>query len=83
MTNNIKSTHKKIHRTIKKNSPRGFKKAKKFFSLKYPKLFLLLLCVVLAIYIFRYTSIVNLIPSMDKWIYLGIFIAGFFFSFGF
>ena len=75
--------HKHIHKAIRKHAPKSVQKIKKLFSFKYPKLFLLLLSIVLAYYIFTRPGVQNIIYGLDKSSYLGIFIAGILIVFGF
>jgi len=44
--------HKKIHKKIRKHAPNSVRKIKKVFSFKYPKLFLFILFIILAYYVF-------------------------------
>lgn len=74
---------KLIHKRLKKYHPEEVHEAKKLFSFKYPKLFLLLILIILAYYLFSKTAISSWILNLDKLNYLGLFIAGIFISFGF
>lgn len=56
---------------------------KTLFKLKYPKIFLLILFIILAYVIFSNPKVSGFISSLDNLKYLGIFIAGIFFTFGF
>ncbi len=56
---------------------------KKLFKFKYSKLFLLLISIILAYIIFSQESIQNYLSNIGNLGYLGIFIAGLLFSFGF
>lgn len=74
---------KLIHKRLKKYHPEEVHKAKKLFSFKYPKLFLLLILIILAYYLFSKTAISSWILNLHELNYLGLFIAGIFISFGF
>jgi uncharacterized membrane protein YdjX (TVP38/TMEM64 family) len=50
---------------------------------RYPKLALFILCIIFAYIIFRNPDVSNFIKSLGNLGYLGIFIAGMFFTFGF
>jgi len=56
---------------------------KLLFGFKYPKLFLLIIAIVLAYIIFRNPSVSNFVASLGHLSYLGVFIAGIFLAFGF
>ena len=75
--------HKHIHKAIRKHAPKSVQKIKKLFSFKYPKLFLLLLSIVSAYYLFTQPGVQNIIFGLNKSSYLGIFIAGILIVFGF
>jgi len=53
------------------------------FKFKYPKLTLLIITIILAYFIFKNPSTSNFISGLGNLSYLGVFIAGIFFSFGF
>ncbi len=53
------------------------------FEFKYPKLFLLMLSIILAYYLFRNPAVAAKIAPLHELSYLGIFLAGLLFSFGF
>jgi len=55
----------------------------KIFKFKYPKLTLLLICIFLAYYFFSNAEVREKIEAYGDLNYLGIFIAGLLFSFGF
>jgi len=74
---------KKIHRTLKNAHPKATSKAKKIFSFKYPKLFLLTLSIILSYYIFSNPLISSEISKLNGLSYIGIFIAGLLIAFGF
>lgn len=79
-------SHKKIHKHLKKYHPQAVKKAKKIFAFKYPKLFLLLILIGVAYYIFSLSSVTNWIESFEYTKTLSgiwIFISGALTSFGF
>ena len=56
---------------------------KRLFRFKYPKITILILAVIAAYYIFRNPEVSYFFSNLGELSYLGIFIAGFFFSFGF
>lgn len=56
---------------------------KRLFRFGYPKLFLLVVFSVLAYFIFSNDGVMNYVSSLGDLGYLGIFIAGICFSFGF
>ena len=56
---------------------------RKLFKFKYPKVALLILAIIFSYAIFADQSIQQKIENLDSLKYAGIFIAGFFFSFGF
>ena len=56
---------------------------RRLFKFKYPKLFILLLSIILAYILFRYTPISDYLSSIGSLSYLGVFIAGMLFAFGF
>jgi len=62
---------------------RNTEKRKKKFILKYPKFAGLIVAIILAYIIFRNLSIENLFSKLGAFSYLGIFIAGMCYSFGF
>ncbi len=68
--------HQKIHRIIKERHPHIVHKAKRLFHFRYPKLFLLLLSMVLAYYLFKQPVILNWISGLNNLGYFGSFIAG-------
>jgi len=72
-----KKEEKKIVKKIKKLKPHHL------FRFKYPKLFIFVLCIILAYFIFSNSLIKDKIFHLENLSYLGVFIAGFFFSFGF
>ena len=56
---------------------------RKIFRVKYPKLILLLLSIILAYVLFKNQEINRIIINLNELSYLGVFLAGFLFSFGF
>ena len=56
---------------------------KRLFKFKYPKLALLLVCIVATYFIFKNPIIADFILGLGKLRYLGLFIAGMLFAFGF
>lgn len=55
----------------------------RLFNFRYPKLFLLIIISVLSYYLFSQTTVGSFVKNLHEFSYLGIFIAGLFFSFGF
>jgi uncharacterized membrane protein YdjX (TVP38/TMEM64 family) len=78
----IKS-HKKIHERLKKHHPRAVKKARKIFAFKYPKLFLLIICMALTYYLFSTELISGWVNTFNYLGNFGFFISGIFTAFGF
>ncbi len=74
---------KQIHKKLKKHVPKGFHKAQKITSFKYPKLFLFILFIFLAYYIFSQKRVSDFVLNLDNLSYFGIFVAGIFLAFGF
>lgn len=74
---------KEIHKKLKQHSPKAVHKAKKIVGFKYFKLILLLVSISLAYYIFSNLEISNLIPNFKNLSYIGTFISGILFTFGF
>ena len=56
---------------------------KRLFKFKYPKLTLLIIAIISAYFLFKNPEISSFFSNLGGSSYLGIFIAGFFFSFGF
>ena len=56
---------------------------KSLFKFRYPKIILLIIFIILAYIIFSQSKVSGLISQLGNLKYLGIFIAGLFFSFGF
>lgn len=83
MNSHKKNIQKEVHQKIRKNHPHATRKAKKLFSFKYPKLFLLIFSILVAYYFFSKPGLINAISSLDKFSYFGIFLAGIFLAFGF
>ena len=75
--------HRHIHRTLRKHSPHGVHKAKRLFAFKYPKLLLLAITILLSYYLFNFPAFSSWISQLGSLSYLGTFIAGILFSFGF
>ena len=89
LSENLKTTNKP--HTLVCGSERFFnltflnknRKMKRLFKFKYPKLTLLVLFSVAACYIFSSPTVKIFIESLNSFSYLGCFIAGIFFTFGF
>ena len=75
--------HKHIHKTLRKHSPHGVHKAKKLFSFKYPKFALLIITIVFSYYLFSLAGVREAVSNINQFSYLGHFLAGILFSFGF
>lgn len=54
-----------------------------FLNFRYKKIFLLLLSIIIAYLIFSNSKIADYVSSLNSFGYLGVFIAGLFFAFGF
>jgi uncharacterized membrane protein YdjX (TVP38/TMEM64 family) len=78
-----RESHNRIHKKLKKHSPEGVKKAKKIFSFRYPKLFTLIVLILLAYYIFSQPFISRFVTFFNRLGQFGIFTAGALTSFGF
>jgi len=76
-------SHRKIHKKLRKHAPESVKKAKKIFSFKYPKLFTLIVLILLAYYLFTQPFISEWIEVFNKLGDFGVFISGFLTSLGF
>jgi len=75
--------HKKIfHKELHKKHPKAVQKAKKIFHFKYPKLVILILCIIAAYIIFTNKNVVQYIPLTSTG-YLTVFIGGLLIAFGF
>ena len=72
-----------IHKHLKRHYPVATKKAIRLFGFKYPKIFLLILSIVLAYFIFRNPFVSNYIFRLEGLSYLGIFVSGMLIAFGF
>ena len=78
-----KKNKKRTSKKSGKHPKRAVHKAKKLFGFKYPKLFLLALSIFLAYYLFSNPEISEWVGSLNRLNYLGMFIAGILFAFGF
>ncbi|MBU2458782.1 MAG: hypothetical protein KKB29_00235, partial [Nanoarchaeota archaeon] len=63
---------KNIREILKKHSPKGVKKAKRIFSFKYPKLFILTLSIIVAYFLFTQPNIQSFILKLEQFSYIGI-----------
>ena len=72
-----------VHHSLKKTHPHIIRRVTKPFKYKYPKLTILGIFILASYFIFRQPSVSSFFSSLDSLSYLGIFIAGFLFSFGF
>lgn len=75
--------HKRIHAVLRKHHPAAVHKARRLFRFKYPKLLLLILSFIIIYYLFQNSNISDWISNLERFSYLGSFIAGIFISFGF
>jgi hypothetical protein len=78
-----RESHNRIHKKFKQHSPEGVKRAKKIFSFRYPKLFILIILIFLTYYIFSFPFVLTLIETFNRLGNLGILISGFLTSLGF
>ncbi len=76
-------SHKEIHRKLKKHSPEGVRRAKKFFALKYPKLILFIVLIGVSYYLFSRPFMEGLLMSMREYGNASVFVCGLLTSFGF
>lgn len=67
--------HREIHRKIK---ARHF-----LFRFHYPKTAFLIVCIILAYFLFKIPAVSDLVLHLDGFSYFGIFLAGMFLAFGF
>ena len=72
-----------IHRSLKKTHPRIVRTVTRPFKYKYPKLTALGIIILASYFIFKQPGVSSFFSGLDSLSYLGIFIAGFLFSFGF
>jgi hypothetical protein len=75
--------HKRIHRKLRKHAPESVRKARKIFSFKYPKLFLLVLLIIVAYLLFSRPFIVGFMESFNDLGAIGVFISGILTALGF
>jgi len=80
---NHKHHVKQIHKELEKHSPKATEKAKKLFHFKYSKIFLLIIAIIFAYYIFKNPIISKEIKNLGEFSHIGFFIAGMFLAFGF
>jgi hypothetical protein len=76
-------SHKEIHKKLRKHAPESVKKAKKIFSFKYPKLFILIVVILLTYYIFTQPFISEAIGFFSGLGHFGVFLSGMLTSIGF
>ena len=74
---------RQIHKSLKKTHPHIVRKVTRPFKYRYPKITLLGILIVVAYFIFRNPVISSFLSELDNLSYLGIFIAGILFSYGF
>src|SRR3989344_1450938 len=72
-----------LHHKIKTRHPKAVIKAKKLFHFRYLKLTILILMIVFAYLLFQNPNFISFVSELGKWNYIGIFVAGLLFSFGF
>lgn len=76
--------HKKIHATIKKHAPQVYHSSRKKFHFRYPRMIILVLCIILAYLLFSNPFIFSYISRLEYAnTYLCSFIAGILLAFGF
>ena len=75
--------HKKIHARLNEHHPQAVKRARKIFAFKYPKLFLLTICMILTYYLFSTGLISGVVEKFRELGPLGIFLSGVMTAFGF
>ena len=74
---------KKEYKLIKKEYALIKKELRLLLNFKYPKSVGLILIILSSYFIFTNPSVLNYVNTLNEWGYLGVFIAGIFFSFGF
>lgn len=79
----VHESHRRIHKKIRKHAPNSVRKAKKIFSFKYPKLFLLISLIALAYYIFSFPFVSTWIEVFNRLGHLGVFVSGLLTGLGF
>ncbi|MEK6855440.1 MAG: hypothetical protein AABX73_04420 [Nanoarchaeota archaeon] len=77
------SSLKHITKHLENVSRKEIKTIVRFAEYKYPKLILLCASVIIAYFIFKNQDVQSFVSGLDSLSYLGIFIAGLLFSFGF
>jgi len=75
--------HRRIHKKLRKHTPEGVEKAKKIFSFKYPKLFILIIIILLAYYLFSQPFIPDWMEIFNKLGNFGVLVSGVLTAFGF
>lgn len=75
--------HPKFYDLLEKESEIKIEKAYLFFTHKYPKFVLLVISAIVAYYLFSHPAVDQYLGGLGEWGYLGVFIAGLLFSFGF
>ncbi len=83
MISNYSFHSRHIHRVIKKHAPKSVSRAKRIFSFKYPRLLLFLVSILIAYYLFRQPEVMDFFLELEKFHYLGQFVAGALLPFGF
>lgn len=72
-----------VHKSLKKTHPRIVRKVTKPFQYKYKKLTLLGIFIVLTYLLFQQPTVYSYLSHLERLSYLGIFIAGALFAYGF
>lgn len=72
-----------IHRSLKKTHPHIVRKVTRPFKYRYPKLTALLVLILIAYIVFRQPAVSSFLSGLNNLSYLGVFIAGLLFSYGF
>ena len=74
---------RELHKSLKKTHPHIVREAAKPFKYKYPKLTLLGISILITYLIFRHPAVSSFFLGLGDLRYLGIFIAGMLFAYGF
>jgi hypothetical protein len=77
------SAHRRIHKKLRKHTPKSIEKVKKIFSFRYPKLFILIIVIFFAYYLFSQPFISEWMMFFNKLGNFGVFISGILTAFGF
>ncbi len=74
---------REVHHELKRTHPHIVRKVTRLFKYRYPKLTVLGILIISAYLIFRQPAVAGFFSGLDNLSYLGIFIAGLLFSYGF